>query len=199
VTETELRRLQDEVHRLKTASRIQRLLLLISLASVTALAIAIFARPLPVAAQSAATQLTPDKDGILHVRGLVIEDQGGHERLRLGAPLPGPMFHGVRQKRQGPVSGLLISDPDGNERGGYVTTDTSGEAMISLDTEDEQEIMLLTNARGGANFYLRDKNNMAQMIVFAGETYGNAQVPNGPKFTMSKGKQTLLELPAAPK
>ena len=199
MTETELRRLQDEVHRLKNASRIQRLLLLMFLPSVTALAIAIFARPLPVTAQSAATQLTPDRDGILHVRGLVVEDQTGRERLRLGAPLPDPMIHGVRHKRQGAVSGLLISDPNGSERGGYVPSETSGEAFFPLDTEDEQEVMLLTNPKGGANFYLRDKNNMAQLTVFAGETYGNAQVPDAPKFTMSKGKQTLLELPPAPK
>ena len=109
------------------------------------------------------------------------------------------MIHGVRRKRQGAVSGLLISDPDGNERGGYVTTDTSGEALITLDSEDDQEVMLLTNPKGGANFYLRDKSSSAQMTVFAGETYGNAQFPDGPKFSMSKGKQTLLELPTTPK
>jgi hypothetical protein len=198
MNETEIRLLRDEICRLRNAYKTQRLLLLASLAAVTVFAITFFGGPLPVAAQSA-TPLTPDKDGVLHVRGLVVEDQGGHERLRLGAPLPDPMIHGVRHKRQGPVSGLLIADPDGNERGGYVTTDTSGEALISLDSEDEQEVMLLTNPKGGANFYLRDKSNMVQMTVFAGETYGSVQVPDGPKFTMSKGKQNLLELPAAPK
>jgi hypothetical protein len=117
----------------------------------------------------------------------------------LGAPLPDPIIHGVRQKRQGAISGLLISDPNGNERGGYVTSDTSGEAFITLDSEDEQEVMLLTNPKGGANFYLRDKSNSAQMTVFAGEKYGNTQFQGGPEFTMNKAKQTLLELPATPK
>jgi hypothetical protein len=129
----------------------------------------------------------------------VVEDPGGHERLRLGAPLPDPLIHGVRQKRQGAISGLLISDPNGNERGGYVTSDTSGEAFITLDSEDDQEVMLLTNPKGGANFYLRDRSNFMQMTVFAGETYGNTQFPDGPKFTLSRAKQTLLELPAPPK
>jgi hypothetical protein len=58
----------------------------------------------------------------------VVEDQNGHERLRLGAPLPDPMIHGIRKKRQGAVSGLLISDANGDERGDYVTADATGEA-----------------------------------------------------------------------
>jgi len=31
------------------------------------------------------------KDGILHVRGLIVEDDTRVERVRLGAPLPDPM------------------------------------------------------------------------------------------------------------
>jgi hypothetical protein len=61
-----------------------------------------------------------DQDVILHVRGLVVEDGNKRERVRLGAPLPDPMIHGVRYKRSGPVSGLPISDADGSERGGYI-------------------------------------------------------------------------------
>jgi hypothetical protein len=64
--------------------------------------------PMPVQAQ-----VQPDKDGILRVRGLIVEDRNGHERVRLGAPLPDPMIHGVRYKRSGDISGLLISDAAG--------------------------------------------------------------------------------------
>ena len=194
MSENESILLREEVLRLRRGYRAQRLILAIALVAILSLTLTVLGRPDPVAAQS-----NTDKDGVLHVRGLVVEDPGGHERLRLGAPLPDPLIHGVRRKRDGAVSGLLISDANGNERGGYVTGDTSGAAFITLDSEDDQEVMLLTNPKGGANFYLRDKGNSAQMIVFAGETYGNAQLPDGPKFTMSKGKQTLLELPAVPK
>ena len=65
------------------------------------------------------------------MRGLVVEDVNQRERVRLGAPLPDPMIHGVRYKRSGPVSGLIISDAKGNERGGHVTSDQSGEAFFS--------------------------------------------------------------------
>jgi hypothetical protein len=75
----------------------------------------------------------------------------------------------VRSKRSGAVSGLLISDADGSERGGYVTPGKSGEAFFSLDSEDEQQVLFLVNPKGGGvNFILFDKaGNSARMTVFA--------------------------------
>jgi len=159
--------------------------LLACLIAVAGLVVTILGQPEAVTA----AQLTPDKDGVIHVRGLVVEDQGGHERLRLGAPLPDPMIHGVRQKRQGLVSGLIISDADGNERGGYAT-DASGGAFLSLDSEDEQKVLLLANPKGGVNFVLSNNDgNFLQFTAF----------PEGPKFTMKKAHQTVLELPTSSK
>ncbi len=178
MNEAEMRLLRIEVLHLRKACRTQRLLLLVFLAAVTALAVTILGRPLPVAAQSG----RPDKDGVLHVHGLVVEDRNGHERLRLGAPLPDPMIHGVRQKRQGAVSGLVISDANGNERGGYVTADESGGAFLSLDSEDEQKVLLLANPKGGVNFVL--SNNDGNFLQFAA-------FPEGPKITMKKAHQTV--------
>ena len=131
-------------------------------------------------------QVQPDKDGILHVRGVIVEDQNGRERVRLGAPLPDPMIHGVRQKRSGVISGLLISDAEGNERGGYVTSDKYGEAFFTLDSEDEQQVLFLANPKGGVHLDLFDsKGNEESMSVF----------PDGPKLTFTKAKSKVLELP----
>ena len=60
MNESELTLLRREVHRVRQEHRAQRLLLLVALASVAALAIAIVGRPHSVAAQSA-----PEKDSIL--------------------------------------------------------------------------------------------------------------------------------------
>jgi hypothetical protein len=137
--------------------------------------------PIPVHAQG-----QPDKDDVLRVRGLIVEDRNGHERVRLGAPLPDPMIHGVRVKRSGVISGLLISDANGNERGGYVTGDKSGEVFLSLDSEDEQQVLFLVNPKGGVNFDLYDsKGNEAQITVF----------PDGPRLTLTKAKKAVLDLP----
>ena len=137
-----------------------------------------YVMPVPVRAES--------KDGIIRVRGLIVEDENGRERLRLGAPLPDPMIRGVRRKRKGAVSGLLISDANGDERGGYVTGDASGEAFFTLDSQDEQQLLLLANPGGGVNFDLFDsKGNEAEITVF----------PDGPKFTLTRAKTRVLELP----
>src|SRR5580704_13164867 len=108
MSETELIYFREEILRLRRGYRAQRFLLATALATILGLIVVVFGIPAPVAAQSAT-----DKDGVLHVRGLVVEDPGGHERVRLGSPLPDPMIHGVRQKRDGAISGLLISDANG--------------------------------------------------------------------------------------
>jgi len=50
----------------------------------------------------------------------------------------------------GAVSGLIISDADGNERGGYVTSDKFDETFLS-DSEDEQQVLFLANPPEGVN------------------------------------------------
>lgn len=135
---------------------------------------------------SAHAQVQPDKDGILRVRGVIVEDENKIERVRLGAPLPDPMIHGVRYKRNAAISGLLISDAEGNERGGYVTSDKYGEAFFTLDSEDEQRVLFLANPKGGVHLDLFDsKGNEASISVF----------PDGPKLTLTKAKNKVLELP----
>jgi len=180
MNERELTRLLNDVQKLRQGYRLQRLLLATSLVIIAFLASMLFGRSASVMAS------TTDKDGILHVRGLVVEDGNGHERVRLGSALPDPMIHGVRQTRSGVISGLIISDSEGNERGGYVTSDRFGEAFFSLDSEDEQQVLFLANPKGGVHLDLFDsKGNEADLAVF----------PNGPKLTMKKLKTTVAELP----
>ena len=77
--------------------------------------------------------------GILTVKRLAVVDDKGTERVVIAAPLPDPIVQGTRVKRDGPVSGMLIFDPKGNERGGYVTSDTGDlAAFITLDSERDQ-------------------------------------------------------------
>lgn len=182
MSESELSRLQRDVQKLRRSFRVQRWLLAGSFVVISFLVATVLSRSTPVMAS------TTDKDGILHVRGLVVEDANHHERVQLGAPLPDPMIHGVRYKRSGAISGLIISDADGNERGAYATSDKSGEAFLSLDSEDEQQVLFLANPKGGVNFDIFDSNgNEAQLTVF----------PDGPKLKMKKMKATVVELPAA--
>src|SRR5215471_20416668 len=49
----------------------------------------------------------------LRVRQIVIVDDKGTERVWIGAPVPDPIIQGQRQKRQGPVSGIILLDANG--------------------------------------------------------------------------------------
>lgn len=181
MSESDSSQLLRDVQELRQAYRVQRWLLAASFVMIALLALMVVGRSTSVLASST------DKDGILHVRGLIVEDGNKRERLRLGAPLPDPMIHGVRYKRSGAVSGLIISDAEGNERGGYVTSDQFGEAFLSLDSEDEQQVLFLANPKGGVNLDIHDsKGNEAQLTVF----------PDGPKLQMKKMKATIAELPS---
>ena len=93
---------------------------------------------------------TGKADDILTVRGLVVVDERGVERVRISAPLPDPIVQGKRFPRQGVVSGMLIFDADGDERGGYVTN-TRGDAFLTLDAKQGQQTIFLANRDGGAN------------------------------------------------
>jgi hypothetical protein len=180
VTDAEADVLREEVFRLKRAHQTHRLISAIACAAAIGSTLMFLNRP------SAVSASTTSKDGILHVRGVVVEDASGQERVRLGAPLPDPLFHGVRGHRSGEISGLLITDATGTERGGYVTADKSNEAFLSLDSQGEQQALFLANPDGGMNFDLYDKlGNQAAITVF----------PDGPKFKMKKNHVKILELP----
>lgn len=173
---------RGDIKKLLRVHRLQRWFLAASFVVIAFLGGMIFGRSTSVMAS------TTDKDGIMHVRGLIVEDGNHRERIRLGAPLPDPVIHGVRYKRSGAISGLIISDADGNERGGYATSDQFGEAFLSLDSEDEQQVLFLANPKGGVNLDIHDsKGNEAQLTVF----------PDGPKLKMKKMKATVAELPPA--
>ena len=58
--------------------------------------------------------------GVLKVRALVVVDEKGSERVRIGAPIAGPSNSSLPMWRT-PVSGIILYGPDGKERAGFVT------------------------------------------------------------------------------
>jgi hypothetical protein len=94
---------------------------------------------------------------ILKLRQLSIIDANGIERVRIGAPLPDPIMNGKRGKRDEPASGILIYDAKGNERGGYVTDNGGGNALLTLDDgSGEDQVTIVSYSERGAEFGLRN-------------------------------------------
>ena len=127
-----------------------------------------------------------DSNGILHVRGLAVVDAGGTTRVRLQAPLPEPVIMGTQQKRDDSVSGVMLYDKLGNERGGYVTDNSVGNALLTLDSNTGQEVTLVAYPNGGAEFGIND-DQKNKVILGA--------LKSGPKLRLVKSAKTVFEQP----
>ena len=155
---------------------------------VTGVAILVAALSWPKTAAFAQAQQRTDQ--ILTVRGLVVVDERGVERVRLGAPLPDPIVGGKRMPRQGVVSGMLIFDAEGDERGGYVT-EAHGDAMLTLDAKGRQQTIFIANRDGGANLSVWSGNNR-------NDNYVSVQAVPNPLIEIKQGGKTRVFSVAEP-
>jgi len=130
-------------------------------------------------------------DEVLRVRGLVVVDEKGVERVRIGAPLPDPMMFGRRISRGGSVFGILLSDANGMERSGYVTDNDYGNVFFTLDsTTRGQHVLFISDPNGGATLRMWDRgtNGVNSVSLDASD--------DGPSFKLVKDGKTLFEQPA---
>jgi hypothetical protein len=89
----------------------------------------------------------------LRVRELAVVDERGTERVLIAAPLPEPMILGKRGTRGGgTLSGIIIADATGTERGGYATGDGYANAILTLDGQGHQTVLLLAEPDGSTLF-----------------------------------------------
>lgn len=86
----------------------------------------------------------------LRVREVVVVDSAGTVRARLGAHLPDAIINGRRAVRGDDVSGLMLYDHTGVERGGYVTFRKSGNVALTLDTRTSQVALFAADPTDGA-------------------------------------------------
>lgn len=131
-------------------------------------------------------------DRIVETRGLLVRDSTGQVRIALGAPVQNPVVRGVTGKRVAPASGMLLFGPDGNERGGYLTVDKGGEAVLTLDSQDgsTEVFKVVANPDAGASLFVLHRNSAGAMLT----TYqGHPElrlVDSSGDVTFSQPKQT---------
>jgi hypothetical protein len=103
----------------------------------------------------------------LTLRRLDIVDERGTPRVILAAPAPPPMRFGKVGRRDGSVSGVLIADATGTERGGYVTSDgNDGNALLTLDAQGKQTVLFLAEPDGPTLFRVwnQDKGSLVMGV-----------------------------------
>ena len=96
---------------------------------------------------------------VITARAIVLVDSLGVERAIIGAHLPDPTIHGYRVSRGGSVSGLMLFDSEGQERGGYVTDDWYGNVFLTLDSKTAQQALFIAEPQGGAAMRVWGRND----------------------------------------
>lgn len=106
--------------------------------------------------------------GDLTVRSLTVVDAAGTARVKIAAPAPPPIVMGKVKPRDGAVSGIILYDAKGNERSGYVTSDSKDypNVLFTLDDEQRQRVLFIAEPAGATTLRLfKDKQNMAEMSL----------------------------------
>ena len=128
------------------------------------------------------TPLTSDS---LRVRELVVVDQQGVVRVRLGAHLPDAVIDGRRLRRGDDATGILLYDQTGRERSGYLTFARSGHVALTLDTRDRQVALFAAGPDEGVAARLWAGNDWVEM---------RADV-KGPRFSAGRSSELVFQQP----
>ena len=96
-----------------------------------------------------------------------------------------------RAARPNKQAGVLIFDKEGIERGGYVTEDSHGNALLTLDDKQRQEVLLVTGAEPTSSFRMWTGKDALELRVDPDL--------NGPTFRMIRNGQPVFEQPQVPK
>ena len=123
----------------------------------------------------------------LKLRRLDIVDDHGVSRVILAAPAPAPTLFGKLHHRDGPVSGVILADGSGTERGGYVTSDgIDANALLTLDAQGKQTVLLLAQPQGSTllRIWNQDKGSITMGVndqPFLNEHQAGTLVFSAPK------------------
>src|SRR5207247_10110957 len=115
--------------------------------------------------------VTGQAPSVLRVRGLVVVDSAGRDRIFLGAPVPDPR----EGKRISPSVGLTVNDSAGNERFG-LGLQSNGRFTMGFDapphTGDDlnrERITLAADARCGPCVRVVDRRTRAEAVARLGD------------------------------
>lgn len=154
---------QDLIIRLCRLERRNRWLLS-GLAGTWALGLLLASAMIPVAQAQDEVGSQPLHVNHIVARKITVTDENGQERVVIGAPLPDPRLVGRQSKRGHAVSGILLFDGSGNERGGYVTGDGPFSSVsLTLDEIGRAAVSLWAGQRGEAGLSLN--NNLGHQVV----------------------------------
>jgi hypothetical protein len=122
----------------------------------------------------------------LRVSELVVVDQKGVERVRVGGDLPDAIIGGKRVPRGEKVAGVMLYDGTGQERGGYVTFEPSGNVGLTLDTRRGQSALFVADPEAGTALQLWQGRDLIEL----------RSDQDGSRITAAQAGQVVMQEPA---
>lgn len=99
----------------------------------------------------------------LRLNELEIIDSTGTVRARIGGDLPDAIIDGKRVPRGQQAAGVLLYDGTGQERGGYVTWEPSGNVGLTLDSRQNQVALFVADPVAGAALQIWRHNDIIEL------------------------------------
>ena len=143
--------------------------LVLALAAVAPMGAATAAEPQPYTAEQL-QKIVSDEipvttvDAVDHeritARRIDLVDDAGVIRMTLAAPTPPPIIDGLSYQRAFPVSGMVVYDREGSERGGFGVADLAGggtAAVLALDHRNVDAVGWRVMPDGAVEFGLNAK------------------------------------------
>jgi len=97
--------------------------------------------------------------------GMLILDAAGLDRVAVGAPASAPFVRGKLYPRVSALSGVIVNDTQGNERGGIGVLD-NGRAIVALDRVASEAIGMSADAASGATaLTITDASSRPQLAL----------------------------------
>ncbi|HEX9942782.1 MAG TPA: hypothetical protein VGG03_12240 [Thermoanaerobaculia bacterium] len=159
--------------------RLRVLLLFNSLALLAVIA------ALAASCASSQRQLQGASPGSLRVSEIVVVDERGLERARIGSDLPDAIIGGKRAPRGQKAAGILLYDDQGQERGGYVTFSPSGNVALTLDSRQGQVALFAADPAGGSALRLWHGNGSVELRADG----------DGARVTATREKRVMFQEP----
>lgn len=139
---------------------------LIRVVAAQALTFAVIVVTMLVAASTPVVQADGDASSqvpqSLTVSELIVVDDQGTERVRIGSDFPDAVIDGKRVQRGTEVAGVMLYDTTGQERSGYVTS-TEGNVFLTLDTRQGQVALFAAGPDEGSTARLWHDNDAVEL------------------------------------
>jgi hypothetical protein len=130
---------------------------------------------------------SPTTTDSLRVRELIVVDDSGTVRARVGGNLPDAIIRGKRVSRGDRAAGVLLYDNTGTERGGYVTFDRSSTVALTLDTRGRQVALFAADST---------EDSGAAARLWRGQDWTEMRVDEGgPHITVGRNGSVVVMEP----